>query len=152
VLAPGPSPSAEAFLPVWQELVQVASFLEVHRALAAQSCLRAAGIHAVVPDQHYAGVRWDHAFALGGIRVCVPNDQVEAARKILAGIDPAEVDRVAEASRHADKVCPGCGSVSVHEIVRGRVPTLLAVLLLGIPRLFERRSFICESCGSDYTP
>ena len=136
----------------WQELVPVASFLEVHSAYAAQSALRAAGIEATLPDEHYAAMRWDHALALGGIRVCVPADQAEAARELVAGIDPAEVEAAAGASDPAEVRCPACGSTDLKRIMRGRIPTLIGYLLLGLPTLLVRRRTCCRSCGNEYTP
>ncbi len=45
--------------------------------------LRAYDIDASIPDRHMAANAWHYSQALGGIRVMVPNAQLEHARMIL---------------------------------------------------------------------
>jgi predicted RNA-binding Zn-ribbon protein involved in translation (DUF1610 family) len=154
-LAPGPAPRASQSEPIrdqWQELVPVASFAEVHLAYAALAALRAAGIAAEVRDDHYAGLAWHHAIAVGGARVLVPPDDLDAARELLGGAASADVEAAAAASRPADQVCPGCGSREIRRTQRP-VPRVLAALGLGgLHRFFHGTRYSCPSCGAQYTP
>ncbi len=150
-LADGPAPAFRSS-PEWEDLIQVQSYFDVHTAYATQSALRAAGIRAFVKDEYYAGMRWDHAIALGGVRVLVPQSQVQEAEELIAGIPAQEVESIANSSEPADKRCPRCNSEDLERLVHGRVPAVLSLLLLGIPLLFRRELVRCSSCQAEYTP
>ena len=64
-------------------LTECRRFPSFQAALVAQSALRAAGVHAFVFDEFRASVVWTEQFALGGVRVMVPTDELEAAGAIL---------------------------------------------------------------------
>lgn len=58
-------------------------FPTLSQALVAQSALRAAGVRAFVFDEFRASVVWTEQFALGGVRVMVPADDLAAAEVVL---------------------------------------------------------------------
>lgn len=57
-------------------------------AALALSMLNAAGIPAVSQTGHALSVVWDHAVALGGTAILVPDSEAEAARAVLADYRP----------------------------------------------------------------
>jgi hypothetical protein len=59
------------------------------QALVARSALEAAGLHPFVFDEFRASLTWTEQFTLGGIRVIVPEQELEAAHQVLAEVDPA---------------------------------------------------------------
>lgn len=65
-------------------LVTVATYYEPAEALVAQSCLRAYGIIAILPECHHASIAWHHVLALGGLRLCTLDATAEEAKGILA--------------------------------------------------------------------
>jgi hypothetical protein len=58
------------------------------QALVARSALEAAGLHPIVFDFWRASVFWTEQFTLNGIRVMVPEQELEAAQQLLAQVDP----------------------------------------------------------------
>jgi hypothetical protein len=69
-------------------LVECRRFALYPQALVARSALEAAGVRAVVFDEHRATMIWTEQFSLNGIRVMVPAQELEAARELLSELDP----------------------------------------------------------------
>jgi hypothetical protein len=61
----------------------VASFLDPTEADIAASALRSAGFNAVAMDRHFSTVDWMVVQSLGGIRVGVPDGEVDDAARLL---------------------------------------------------------------------
>jgi len=74
-------------------LVECRRFPLLPQALVARSALEAAGLHPIVFDFWRASVFWTEQFALGGIRLMVPRQELEAARGLLSDLDPAPIAR-----------------------------------------------------------
>jgi folate-dependent phosphoribosylglycinamide formyltransferase PurN len=72
--------------------VEVRSCTWLHEAHFVRSVLEAAGIEAVIPNEQTLGVHPSLAPAVGGIRVLVRSDTLEAAEELLgaSAIPPAE--------------------------------------------------------------
>jgi RsiW-degrading membrane proteinase PrsW (M82 family) len=64
----------------------VASFVDPSEAQVACGALRSAGFHAMVLDQTFATMDWIAMQALGGIRVGVPESEIEEASDFLRAI------------------------------------------------------------------
>lgn len=87
------------------ELVVAAAFTSVHDAAFARSALEAAGIEAMIADEHVISMDWFYSNAIGGVKVLVPRDRLEEARAVLdseAMVATADADDVTEAERPAD--------------------------------------------------
>lgn len=72
--------------------VEVRSCTWLHEAQLVRSVLDAAGIEAVIPNEQTLGVHPGLAPAVGGIRVLVRSDALEAAEELLeaSAVPPAE--------------------------------------------------------------
>ena len=68
--------------------VEVSNCAWVHHALFVKSVLDAAGIEAVVPDEHTANLQPFYVPALGGVRVLVRASDQDAAREVLSSPAP----------------------------------------------------------------
>ncbi len=130
-----PAAAAEEETP-WVTVTHV-SWL--HEADLVKSQLEAEGIEAFVPDAGAASALPLHAQALGGLRVQVRPGDLDQAREILA-LD-------AEAERADDPDCPSCGSSEIRYDRLAPWAAFLAVLFLGVPLLFRRRTLTCQACG-----
>jgi hypothetical protein len=66
----------------------------LHEALFLKSVLDAAGIEAIIPDEHTVSVQPLYAQALGGIRILVHADDLARAGDILASAEapPGDFD------------------------------------------------------------
>jgi hypothetical protein len=80
-------------------LVTIAKFLDLIEARIVAGRLDAAGIPTHLPDVHHASANALVTVALGGVRLQVPADRVEEAKRILS--EDVALD---------DDVCPTCGS------------------------------------------
>ena len=117
----------------WVTLTTVSWITEAEQLCLA---LQAEEIDTHIPDENTAGVLPLHAGALGGIRIQVPEDDLEAARVIYQAW-----------SGETPLSCPTCGSSNVN-IKRVHWPmALLVVLLIGIPLLWLRKQYTCADCG-----
>lgn len=68
-------------MPIADDLEIVASYNFLHEADVARSLLEANAIPTWVVDAFHVQQRWYIAGALGGVRIAVPRDQAEQARR-----------------------------------------------------------------------
>lgn len=141
----------------------VGNFPDLASARVAQSLLESDGIPSTIPDAAVAGLDWRLGSGLGGVRLQVAAENAEAAAAVLdqsAGVDPAELDRLAEAAEPpSDRdTCPACGSEAIGPEPRKRRAKALTilfppVLLVTWPFMaFARRSLLCSACGHRWHP
>ncbi len=79
------------------DILEVARFATLPEAELAAGFLRRSGIDARLPDRDTATMNPDLLFALGGVRVVAPDDQVAAARDLIARMRAGEfVDDAAD--------------------------------------------------------
>lgn len=71
-------------------LAIVARFYDLNEATVAASALRAAGLSPQVFDNHWASVNWIAGAALGGFRVALPEEELEAGLDLLRGLPEPE--------------------------------------------------------------
>lgn len=124
-------------------LVCLARYADAVEAETARGALEASGIFAAVFDGGIAQTAWHLGTAIGGVRLMVPEDQVQVARRILdmgASVDD-EFDAI--------DACPRCGG---HDIARLFDPwwSLPISALLGMVFLFRRTRRHCRGCGHDW--
>ena len=87
---------------------------------------------------------------VGGIKLQVPEPEVERAREILEAFSDTSDALIEEDGwKQGEAVyrCPKCGAADI-EIEKGaRKLTLATVLLLGWPLFFRRNKLVCSACG-----
>jgi len=113
----------------------VASFAKPEDAHLARMRLESGGIEANVRDELTASVYSGIGPAIGGVRVEVPDDRYEEARRLL-GIATGKDTPV---------ICPVCGSRETR--VRKPGPLTAIGVGLGIARLARSAVAECASCG-----
>jgi hypothetical protein len=118
----------------------IATFSKPEEAHLFRTRLEAAGIPAYVQDEHLIQMDWLYSNAVGGVRVQIADEDLDAAREFLANDSPQT------APDAVDVVCPKCGS---HDTAPGELRrriSFLSLFLLGFPLLFARRHWRCASC------
>jgi hypothetical protein len=70
-----------------QDLFVVAKYLVPTDAFVAQGCLRAAGVPAVVADNHHVQAYELLSPALGGVRILVPESYIAQSKEVLAALE-----------------------------------------------------------------
>lgn len=89
-----------------ETLETVGTYSQPYEAHIAQKRLRDAGIPAFLRNEHTISIDWLLSQALGGVKVMVPSDRAEEARRVLQSDGEAQLNSVLE-----DPItCPACGS------------------------------------------
>ena len=96
--------------------VSIAAYDNVYDAHIAKSTLEEAGISVFLQDAETVGLNWELTYALGGVRILVPSEDVERAKDILAKANAA-ADKGANQSTNTSGTitCLDCG----HDIPAG---------------------------------
>jgi hypothetical protein len=96
-------------------LSTVTSCAEPWTAHLLRGRLIAEGVAAVVAHEHHVGNLWPYTLALGGVKVQVPDSQLEMAREIVARCRSGDYQD--ELDPGPDRLvplhCPSCGSAIV---------------------------------------
>jgi hypothetical protein len=121
----------------------VRSFKSETEAHLARSKLESVGIKAIV--HRFSRYR---AIASGGFILKVHPKDLKRARALLSKID-GEVDMDEYVSSDDDTYlrCPKCDSVNVNTQPLTGGKRWLAILLIGIPLMFIKRSYTCRKCS-----
>ena len=130
-------------------LVTIAAFTSVHEAHLAKSALDAAGIPAVLDNEHIVSMHWGYSNLVGGVKVLVESSRAEEARAILgtvaADIDPEEI---ADATSSTLDACKRCGGTEFDSRLPGRSFPIISWLLLDFPVGLPLRRRFCRNCGA----
>ena len=124
-------------------MVTVASFSFPHEAHIARASLEAAGIPAVVADEHTISMQWLYSNALGGVKVQVPERVAVQARDAL---QEDHGDSLANEQGYDELRCPKCGSVDTEFWVRGKKAAFLVFIVLQFPLWPFKREIKCHDC------
>ncbi len=132
-------------------LVTVAAYREPHGAQIARATLEAEGIPAFVSQENLVGLNWIWSYALGGVKVQVPEEFAERAVTVLTEDRSADLNSTPEASLPLvpEDVCPDCGSSAIAPAPHERRSKALS-LLVNIPFAYHRDYWRCEGCGKTW--
>jgi hypothetical protein len=128
--------------------ITVRRFRDLPEALLAKGSLESAGIACTVLDDNMVRMDWFLSNSLGGMRLQVGPQDVEAAQSILNQPIPEEFE-VPGAGDYQQPRCPQCQSldVSFRELVK---PVAYISAYLGIPIPLERTGWRCHSCHGEW--
>jgi hypothetical protein len=129
-------------------LVTIGSYENSFEANLVKSKLEAFGIDAVLADGETIRLDWLLSNALGGIKVQVPEAEVEEAHRVLQSEATPEQDEQGMPSA-TNAVCPACGSANTHYFLDKR-GSFLTWLVFAIPLLPARPKNICADCGCSW--
>ncbi len=119
-------------------MVTVARFSKPEDAHLFRLKLGAADIEAYVLDENTVQWYWFYANAIGGVRVQVREEDVDAVQELLNEPSVEELEAIA---------CPSCGSEDIitHEpIIR---LDFLSMAILGFPLPLFNHTHRCSKCG-----
>ena len=129
----------------------VASFREPFKAHLASGRLKAEGIQAVVLDEHLVRLDWVLSQAIGGVKIQVPEANLEEARKVLEADCTQELLAIEgdQADAPPDALCPRCGSglISSHPYSPWSIVPSIFFLL---PLFFRWKKWVCGDCGNSW--
>ncbi len=132
---------------VWRDLVTLRQFTDPVEAMVARGALESAGIEAFLRDENIVRMDWFYANMVGGLRLQVAKEDVEAAETVLSQPIP-ESFSTDDGSLYEQPKCPRCQSLDIRfEHVDSRA-SLLALGTFGIPlpgRTVD--AWKCHACG-----
>jgi hypothetical protein len=127
-----------------RHLVSVRRFRDLPEALLAKGSLESSGIECFLTDDNMIRMDWFISNLLGGIKLAVNQEDVEAATAILDEPAPEILD-VEDVGEYQQPRCPECQSLDVNFEQLGKVAYPSA--WLGIPLPLHDKAWTCRSCG-----
>ena len=139
----------------------IATFSKPEEAHLFRMRLEAAGIPAFVQDEYIVQMDWLYSNAIGGVRVQIADEDVQAAREFLAadadevhvadedmlGIPTADDEKTSESST-VNPTCPACGSDETKPDPFPHRVSLFGFFATDLPFITFRNRWRCESCKS----
>lgn len=127
------------------DLVEVARFLDLSSALPAKNALEAAGVNCSLRDDNMIRLDWFFSNLIGGIKLMVPREQLQAAQDVLHS-PTQESFEAGEFGEYHLPHCPQCNSLDiVFEALNKPVALTTAWLLAPLP--LPRNEWKCKDCG-----
>ena len=141
-----------------ERLITIATCNELTEAHILKGRLEAEGILCFLGDEHIVGAQPFYAVAVGGIKLKVPENDVDEAKAILAGIQGGHADYLLDEielappmQEHAiAQTCPHCGSDNIAEEKYNKTVFSLSYLFLGFPLPFLNHRYKCYNCGQQW--
>jgi len=130
--------------------VTLRQFRDIPEALLAKGMLESAGIKCILADGNLVRMDWLLSNAIGGIRLQVDHQELEAARAILDEPIPAELDEEALGEPYEQPRCPRCYSLDIAFEKIDRFWTYGLWLLLSFPIPVGKDNWKCYTCGAEW--
>ncbi|MGA3196581.1 MAG: DUF2007 domain-containing protein [Terriglobales bacterium] len=131
------------------ETVTVRKFRDLPEALLAKGSLQSAGIEAYLLDDNMIRMDWFISNLLGGIKLQVRPEDVEAANEILDQPTP-EVLEVEGVGDYEQPKCPRCQSFDVAYQELDKFASY-GTAYVGIPIPIHKSTWTCHACGHEWT-
>jgi len=144
----GPQPEEVRY-----DLVTIATFSYPMEAELAKAKLDSEGIFAFVADGYTVTMNWLYSNAMGGVKLQVPEPDVERALDILAYEPHKQAAHEADLIDSANQEpCPKCRSNDTEYQRLSTRLVFLSWLLLSFPLPFFKRKWKCNNCGFSWKP
>jgi hypothetical protein len=131
-----------------RELVTVRKFRDLPEALLAKGSLKSAGIDAVLIDENTVRMDWFWSNLIGGIKLQVEPDDLEAANEIL-DLPIPDTLQVLGVGDFVQPHCPKCHSLDV-AFQELRKPVAYVSAYLGVPIPMQCPAWRCHACGVEW--
>jgi hypothetical protein len=126
-----------------RNLVSIRRFRDLLEALLAKGSLESSGIECFLADDNMVRMDWFISNLLGGIKLAVNQDDVEAATAILDEPVPETLD-VEGVGEYQQPRCPECQSLDVNFEQLSKIAYPSA--WLGLPMPLHDKAWTCRSC------
>jgi hypothetical protein len=131
-------------------LVTLRQFRDLPEALLAKSALESAGVESFLIDETTIRMDWLWSNLLGGVKLCINQEDAEAAVQILSQEIPEKfgVDGVGDFEQPRCPQCQ-CMNISFRDLDKS---VAFGSLFLGVPIPLSCRRWTCQSCGYVWQP
>ncbi len=131
-------------------LVTLQHFRDIPEALLAKGKLESAGIECLLADGNLIRMDWLLSNAIGGLRLQVHQNDLEAARALLDEPIPVEFSAEEVGETFEQPRCPRCCSLDIGFEKIDRFWTFGLWLLLQFPVPIRKDNWKCYTCGSEW--
>src|SRR5690606_25117887 len=123
------------------------------------TALEAEGILCSLRDEHTVLMQWAWSRAVGGIKLQVPESQLQQAEALLGQMEanaaaeqetPGFIDEDTSQLNPDNRICIHCGSKNTRQENFDKVPAFLSWILVGFPIFFKSRKWHCFHCGEKF--
>ena len=131
-----------------EDLVTIATFLNIGEAKLAQGKLSAAGIEASVRDENAMNLHI--GMAMWGIKLQVPDHQVVRALEILDDFRPNSTEEEPDSDSDVVHCCPECQSLEIRRVSdgnAGQISLWSAAIPFPEPPTAQGQRWRCLACG-----
>jgi len=133
----------------FRKLITIRQFRDLPEALLAKGFIESAGIDGFLADENIVRMDWFISNFVGGIKLQVKPEDVDAALEVLNQPIPEEFSFEGE-SNYQQPRCPGCYSLDIaFEDLNKDVAYTSA--WLGVPIPLQQKSWKCHTCGRRWT-
>ena len=130
-----------------RKLVTIRQFRDLPEALLAKGSLESAGIECFLRDDNLVRLDWFISNFVGGIKLCVRQEDAPNARKILE--EPIlESLYVQGVGLYEQPRCPKCNSLDVS--YRELDPAAYLTMVVRFPIPIQRKGWRCRACGAEW--
>jgi hypothetical protein len=129
----------------FRELVTIRRYRDLSEALVARAVIESAGIYCFLKDENLVRLDWQVSNFIGGIRLQVAAEDVEAAEAILSQPIPNEIS-IPDQPGFIQPRCPRCTSTDITWERQGRKAALASLYLFSLPLPRGSESWHCNSC------
>lgn len=135
-------------VPEFNKTVTLRQFRDLPEALIARGSLESAGIQAYLVDDNMIRMDWFYSNLLGGVKLKVQVEDVEAATEILNQPipDTIEVDGVGS---YEQPKCPACQSLDISFMELSKLISYGSAYL-GIPVPVSKYAWTCHACRHEW--
>jgi Putative prokaryotic signal transducing protein len=132
----------------FRELVILRQFTGLPEALLAKGSLESAGIECFLADDNYVRMDWFISNAIGGVKLRLKPEDVEAANEILDQPIPENFD-LESGETVVQPRCPVCQSLDV-TFQELNQPVAFASAALRLPIPLHRAAWRCHACKHEW--
>ncbi|MDQ2834913.1 MAG: DUF2007 domain-containing protein [Acidobacteriota bacterium] len=129
----------------FRDLTTVRRYRDLSEALVARGAVESAGIFCFLTDENLVRLDWQISNSIGGIRLQVAANDVEAAEAILAQPAPDSI-AMRDQPDFRQPRCPRCTSTDIAWERQGRKVALAALYLFSLPVPRGSEPWHCNSC------
>jgi DNA-directed RNA polymerase subunit M/transcription elongation factor TFIIS len=126
------------------ETVTLRKFRDLPEALLAKGGLESAGIEAYLVDDNMIRMDWFYSNLIGGIKLKVRPEDVDAANEILSQPIPEAIE-IEGADSYEQPKCPQCQSLDVSYRQLNKLVSY-GSLYLGVPIPVHTKAWTCQAC------
>lgn len=130
------------------ESVTIRKYRDLPEALLAKGSLESAGIESYLADDNIIRLDWFYSNLIGGIKLKVRPEDVEAANEILNQPIPENLG-VEGVGNYEQPKCPKCQSLDVSYRELQKLVSYGSAYL-GIPVPVHKKAWSCHACGNEW--